>query len=293
MKKALTLLLVFALVFSFCGLVACSDKDGDGDTTSGSTNESGNATDGAGNGDTTTAPETKDEETTPEETEEGPGPNSFPYEVEDESMMPLSITNMDYEGAPTADAQYFVIAPENVIHEGKGTYNNATNTIGTAAFDRDATTYYDCDENCNYVNTEGDSSYGIVLEDWNCEDQASAIEAGKSGFVGAYFEDGIKLIQIRYMPRTGASMVARLTGAVFQASVDGKEWVDLYTVEEGDVLDGFFSDFNVPEEYADTVFHYVRMLGRPHDHELVDPEDTGTWSYCNIAEIEIWGTPAA
>lgn len=288
MKKIISLFMAFVLVFSLAALVAC-DKSGDDNKGTGDESNAGS-----------TAPESKKDEsdageTTPEETTEEnkePEANEFPYEVDDE-LMPLSITMFQFVGAPTADAQYFVIAPENVIHDGKGTYNNATNTIGTAVFDRDGTTYYDCDENCNYANTAGDSEYGIILEDanWNCETQDEAIEAGNSGYVGAYFEDGITLIQIRYMPRSGATMVARLTGAIFQASTDGKTWVDIGTVAEGDPMDGFFTTLDVPAEYADTVFHYVRMLGRPHD-TLDDPTDTGTWSYCNLAEMEIWGKPA-
>lgn len=303
MKKFIAILMAFALVFSLCGLVAC-DKSGDGeDSTSGSDKgtqapSSGDSTkepstDGSGSDETTEPPTDEttagDDETTAGDVEYDR--NEFPYEV-DGSMMPLSITNEDYIGAPTADAQYFIIEDENVIHDGKGTYNNAANTIGTAVFDGNATTYYDCDENCNYVNTDADSAYGIVLEDWNCEDQTAAIEADNSGYVGAYFENGIKLVQIRYLARSGSTYVNRLTGAVFQASVDGTEWVDIYTVEAGDVVDGFFSDCDVPDEYADTVFKYVRMLGRPHD-TLDNPSNTSDWSYCNIAEIEIWGTPAA
>ncbi len=189
----------------------------------------------------------------------------FPY---DGDVIPASIAVSGW-GAPDGESVYFPVSPENVIHDGKGTWNNMTDRLPTCVFDGDVLTCYDCDETEATVNN-ADMNVGIPYD---------GEEPFPTGYVGAYFEDGIILTAIRWHGRP--ENPDRNAGGVFQASVDGKEWVDLYTIEKDSPCmdyENIHSD-DMPEECAGTVYHYVRY---------VSPQN----GFCNITEIEFWGKPA-
>lgn len=246
MKKITALML--ALVLLLCLFAAC-DKGGE-------------ASEGTGTGE----PEGTD---TAEATVGGDEieylDDFYPYNGE---VIPPSIASYGW-GAPDGESVYFPVSPENVIHDGKGTWNNMTDRLPTCVFDGDVWTSYDCDEEDTTPNN-ADMNVGIPYD---------GEQPFPTGYVGAYFEDGITLTAIRWHGR--AENPDRNAGGVFQASVDGKEWVDLYTIEQ----DSSCRDYenihasDLPESCTTTVYHYVRY---------VSPQN----GFCNITEIEFWGKPA-
>lgn len=263
MKKLISLLLVFTLsVFAF---VSCgNDEDGnesDTDTNSFDTENDTNSE--------TTDTTISDTESSTDDRETDPGEdliyeaNMYPYNGE---FVPCSVSEWEW-GAPDTESVYFPVATENIIHDGKGTWGNLMEDIGPSAFDGDVSTFYDTDEFMEYENLE-DANYGIP-GNWTAE---------QTGYVGAYIEEGLIVNQIRFFPRTG--FLDRPVGCFFEGSVDGESWTLLYTIEE----QPSGADFEFYDIEDETVYHYVRFVGR-------DRAEYGA-SYCDIAEFEIWGVPA-
>lgn len=252
MRKFIALILCALFVLSTFSLAACGD-DKDGEDTSGTDTTSGNASESGEPSNTETETETETEaETTPE-------PNEYPYEGD---VIPASISEWDW-GAPDDKSIYFPVEEANVIHDGKGTWSNSVDTIASKVFDLDTTTFYDCDENLEFANTDAEN-IGIYGDG-----------TFETGYVGAKIEGGVVLTQIRWYPRTGHT--GRAVGGVFQASTDGETWVDLFTIET-EPISGDFEFIDIDDS---TVYHYVRY---------VSPSQ----GFCNMSEIEIWGTkPAA
>ncbi len=183
--------------------------------------------------------------------------NYYAYEGE---RIPASISACNY-GAPGEGLTYFQVDESHVLHDGKGTYWKAKETIASMAFDMDITTFYDCDENREFatpaellVGMPGDGSF-------------------ETSYVGAWIEGGVRLTHIRYCPRS--DFPERMAGGIFQASVDGETWVDLHTIGVTPSAGDFVT---VPIEDSETVYKYVRYVGP-------------TSGYGNVAEIEIWGRP--
>ena len=280
MKKILAMMLALAMLAMM--MVACSEP-AEGEDTSGDTaGETAGDTAGETEAPATDAPETEAPATeAPVDTEAPAGdePNMFPYEGD---VIPGSV---DYDwGAPDAESVYFAIDEAHTIHDGKGTWSNSTGTLPMMAFDGDYDTCYDCDELCGSVNDEN-MNVGLVLENWDND-------TTKTGYVGAWIEEGVVLSQIRFFPR--AANLGREQGCKIQASVDGVEWVDLVVITE---LQYGGADYEFYDIDDDTVYYYVRFLARDLAayQEYVDDtatEATDFRSYCNIAELEIWGTPA-
>ncbi len=254
MKKFISLLLLLALTLTFV-LSSCAAPEGDGQTTggdgSGTAGETGGATDAKTDGD--------------EPEEELYLEDFYPFEG---NIVPDSVKNFGWL-APDATSEFIYVDASHVIHDGKGTWNNMTDRLPTNVFDMNAYTYYDCDETDETVNNE-DMNVGIPY---------SGSEPFPTGYVGAYIEDGIYLTEIRWFGR--ADNPDRNAGGVFQASVDGETWVDLYTIQYNSPCVDYMivHPSDMPESCATTVYHYVRY---------VSPVD----GFCNISEIELWGRPA-
>ncbi len=180
----------------------------------------------------------------------------YPYDGE---IIPPSIGSCNY-GAPVENGKFYPVAPENVIHDGKGTWSNATGTIATMAFDMDITTFYDCDEKEETADNIPEVLPGIPGDG-----------TFATSYVGAYFEDGIKLTHIRYCPRS--DQAGRMNNGTFEASEDGTTWVVVGTITEAPTANDFVT---IAVENTDTAYKYVRYVGP-------------TEGYGNVAEIEFWG----
>ncbi len=285
MKKFLALLLVVSLVAVMFVFAACNNEGDDKQTDDAGAGTGTNApagndgtetpagTDGTeAPAETTAAPA----ETTaaPAETDGEPEENMYPYDAETHDVLPLSVLSWEDGGfgygAPDETSIYLPVAPENVIHDGKGTWQNQTGSIATMVFDMVEDTFYDCDENCGDENNE-DMNYGMYdFDNWDGD-------TTKTGYVGAYFEQGVKLTQIRWLARSGDGAERNKDG-YFEASEDGTTWTLLHTIEENHAGDFTFVD--IPEEYQDVAYKYIRYVG---------PDE----GYCNMAEIEFWGSYAA
>lgn len=179
------------------------------------------------------------------------------YEYNGETV-PSSITEIGY-GAPGEGLLYFPVDPENVLHDGKGTWGNSTSMLPTNAFDMQIGTAYDCDEGTEYENTDaelvgiyGDGTY-------------------TGAYVGAYLPEGVKLTHVRFAPRSGYG--SRMTGAIIQVSDDGESWTDLYTIS-GSPVEGDYTTVKVAD--GETAYTYIRL-------------SFPTGCYGNVAEIEFWG----
>ena len=269
MKKFLSLMLALVFVLSMFAMTSCNNEKDPDDTKSDGTGEPAANTEDTKAPDTqapdTQAPATEPVDTNPPSDE----PNMFPYDGE---VQPGSI---GFEwGAPDAESVYFSIDEAHIIHDGKGQWGNQIANCAKPAFDKDSTPLYDCDEMCEYENTAEEDAVGLVLENWNGDTE-------KTGYVGAWIESGVVLSQIRWYPRVGDNVInERPIGCKFQASVDGVEWVDLHQIEEVTNAGGDYEFVDIEDE---TVYYYVRFLSRDHVEFSA--------SYCDIAEIEIWGTP--
>lgn len=273
MKKLLAVLLALTFVISMFAMTACSDDNGD-DT---DTNDKVESKDESTDDKKEPVSDTEADSETDADTDDvvADGPNMFPYEGE---VTPGSV---DYDwGAPDENSVFFVIDEAHVIHDGKGTWSNTATCTPNYVFDNDFDTFYDCDEKCETVNND-DMNVGTVLEDWNDD-------TTKTGYVGAWIEEGVVLSQIRFFPRSGFN--ERALGCKFQGSVDGVNWVDLATITELVNQGGDYEFFDIDD---DTVYYYVRFLARDLESYQTVTETDGTdyYSYCNIAEMEIWGTP--
>ena len=183
--------------------------------------------------------------------------------------VPASIADYDFE-VPEG-LTYFVVDESNIIHDGKGTWSNKTETVATKAFDGDVTTYYDCDE-----KNEGDPPTAEVLVGNEYGDYTDT-ENNALGYVGAHFTKAVTVKVIRFFPRdTFASSKTdgsdRYLGCTFEASNDGVNWVTIYTLEEVPT-EGQFTEIELDNT---TAYLYYRYLGRAD-------------SYCNVNEIEFWG----
>ncbi len=269
MKRIIAVLLALTFVFAMFAMTACAPEEGDGKGT-GNSQSTGDGTEAPKN-DVTDA---KDNVTEPKD--EGTEP------PEDDSFKPGSIA-IDKMGVPAEGVQYFEIAAENVIHDGKGTWSHKTETLPTMAFDGDSVTIYDCDEG----GTRGDNT-----EAENVGIPYDGEEEFETGYVGAYFADGIYLTHIRYAARwidsttdeskygdLSVDYVGRMVGGKFQVSVDGVEWVDAGEITEAPPRDGACAELAMDASISGTVYKYVRYVG---------PKG----GYCNIGELEIWGKPA-
>lgn len=171
--------------------------------------------------------------------------------------------------APDATSVYLPVDPENVIHDGKGTWNNNINNIAVMAFDMNSGTFYDCDEYCEFKNTDEENVGMYDFDRWDGDKT-------KTGYVGAYFEGGVYLTQIRWFGRI--DFPDRNAGGYFEASADGKTWTTIYTIgESSDCRNYELAD--IPEKFRSKAYTYIRYVG---------PTD----GYCNICEIEFWGNYA-
>ncbi len=179
------------------------------------------------------------------------------YEYKGE-VEPSSITESGY-GAPGAELVYFPVAPENVMHDGKGTWGNNLSNLATNVFDMNIATFYDCDEK-EESETTPDELVGIAGDG-----------TFATSYVGAYFENGIKLTHIRYAPR--ADQTSRLQGAILQVSEDGVTWTDLYTIDTAPTANDYAT---AKVSDGETAYKYIRLVGK-------------TEGYGNIAELEFWG----
>lgn len=108
----------------------------------------------------------------------------------------------------------------------------------------------------------------------NAFDGNTATYVDASAATGGYVQldfGGIKNITaIKYFPRAG--WASRMTNGVFQGSNDGTNYTDVYTVPSPPA----YNWTNIP---VDVNYQYMRYLSPAN-------------SYCNIAEIEFWGTDA-
>lgn len=108
----------------------------------------------------------------------------------------------------------------------------------------------------------------------NALDGNSATYVDASAATGGYVQldfGGIKNITaIKYFPRAG--WASRMTNGVFQGSNDGTNYTNVYTVPSPPV----YSLTSIP---VDVNYKYMRYLSPAN-------------SYCNVAEIEFWGTDA-
>lgn len=179
----------------------------------------------------------------------------YPYDGE---TVPSSITEAGY-GAPGENLTYFPVSADNVLHDGKGTWGASVANIASNAFDMQISTFYDCDEKGETAEHVDDIAFGI------CGDGTY-----ETAYVGAYFENGIKLTHVRWSPRS--TFASRLVGAVIQVSDDGATWTDLYTIE--DAVDGDYTTANVAD--GETAYKYIRV-------------SFASGGYGNVAEIEFWG----
>lgn len=168
---------------------------------------------------------------------------------------------------------YFAVDSSNIIHDGKGTWENHEDTTALMAFDGNKDSYYDCDEkNEGQPPTEAvlvGSEYGDYTDPENLY-----------GYCGGHFETAFVLKQIRLYPRdTFASSKTdgsdRYIGCTIQASNDGKEWVTLYTLETAPTE----GQFTIVDLENTTAYTYYRYYSRAE-------------SYCNVNELEFWGTAA-
>ncbi len=184
----------------------------------------------------------------------------------------------EYKGMPPASISLDIAAPEgmtyfgvdesNVIHDGKGTWQNSVDTIATKAFDRDTTTYYDCDEKNEAPDPTPEVLVGNEYGDFKDPENTT-------GYTGGHFEKAFILKQLRFFPRKDFTSGSndRLTGCTIEASHDGKEWVVLYTFETEIPSEEFtIIDFEDNNE----AYEYYRFHGRAE-------------SYANVSEIEFWG----
>lgn len=184
-----------------------------------------------------------------------------------QGAMPASL-----ESTPEPEGmKYFRVNATNIIHDGKGTWNNVATTSALAAFDGDTTTFYDCDE-----KNEGDPPTADVLVGKEYGDYTDT-ENNAVGYCGGHFEKAFILKQVRLYPRDGFASsktdgTDRVLGCTIQASNDGKEWVTLYTIEtlptEG--------QFTIIDLENTTAYTYYRYYSRAE-------------SYCNVNELELWG----
>ena len=281
MRKLVSLLLVISLVFVVFAMAACDNtatSDDTGDGSGAGTNAPADSNESAGTDADTEEPADPDTdaETDPVETKDpnaDPEPNMYPYSGD---IIPYSISiweaTPEYQwGAPDATSIFLPVDPENVIHDGKGTWENHTDSIATMCFDMDERTFYDCDENCGTENNE-DMNYAMYdFDNWDGD-------TTKTGYVGAYFEQGVYLTQIRWFGRAGDG-ANRNEGGYFEASADGETWTTIYTIEANSLCADFeFAD--IPEEFRTVAYKYVRYVG---------PDE----GYCNMAELEFWGSYAS
>lgn len=252
MKRIISLLLALTFIVSAFALTSCDGGEGDGKNTGDGTV---GTNDGSGEPDATDAHPVDDDYME----------DFFPY---DGKVIPDSIANHGWL-APDATSVFFYVDAQHVIHDGKGTWDNMTDRLPTNVFDMDAGTFYDCDESDSTQNNDA-MNVGIPY---------SGTAPFPTGYVGAYIEDGIYLTSIRWFGR--AENPDRNAGGVFQASVDGETWVDLYTITRNSSCRDYevIHTRDLPESCAETLYHYVRY---------VSPES----GFCNIAEIELWGRPA-
>lgn len=174
-------------------------------------------------------------------------------------VLPGSVTNAGF-GAPGEGEVYLEITADNIIHDGKGAWSNLVEYLPTAICDGDLATYYACDEYLEYANTDQENTIGIPGDG-----------TFATGYVGGYFEQGVRICHIRYVPRE--DRLERLDGAVFEASVDGVEWVEIFVSPETPPAKIYTCGTTTD---PDTVYHYVRYVGLPG-------------SYTNAAELEFWG----
>lgn len=261
MKKIVSLLLALSLIFVMFAMVACSD-DTNGDDTDGkgTTAAPGKGTEAPDKG--TEAPDKGTEPAGTDASTEGGDPD-------DDSDTPDSVKGSGMDAVE--GAVYFEIADENVIHDGKGTWSNKEEYLPTMVFDGDTATFYDCDEKDGRGNNTEAMNVGIPYE---------GEEEFPTGYVGAYFADGITVKEVRVAGRWYPDdWLSRMVGGTIEASADGENWDLLGTIEEAGGP-GEYVCIEIPEEFQSTVYKYVRYVG---------PVD----GYCNISEFEIWGNPAA
>ncbi len=177
------------------------------------------------------------------------------------TVIPASIAQAGL-GAPAENAQFYEVKPEQVIHDGKGTWGDNGANVATNAFDMDRTTFYDCDEK---LDTPLDTKVNSV--------NVGIPGDGKfaTGYVGVKFDAPTKVSHFRYCARS--ANLDRMAGGILQGSNDGENWTDLYTIPSDAVCvaDKFYTV--ALEEEAE--FTYYRYVG-------------ATEKYCNISELELW-----
>ena len=164
-------------------------------------------------------------------------------------------------GAPGENLEYYPVDPENVIHDGLGTWSNDLTHIATTVFDKDYDTFYDADANREYTDDVEGELPGIPGD-----------KTHPNGYVGAYFPEGVEISFIRYAPRPDGTGTGRMGGGTFEVSTDGVNWTEVHTIEDTPVA----NMFTTVRVELDGPVNYVRY---------VSPAS----GFCNIAEIEVWG----
>lgn len=184
-----------------------------------------------------------------------------PLSVVDEST---AYTPSPFGGAPGENVDVVYVEPENVIHDGLGTWNNALTTVATMVFDHDLTTYYDADAGREY-QTDVDGELPGIPGD----------KTDENGYVGAYFPEGINLYAVRYAPRPDGTGTGRMGGGTFEVSTDGVNWTVFHTIE--DAQTEYVWHTALVGDQVEGPVNYVRY-------------HSPSGGYCNIAEMEIWVT---
>ena len=194
----------------------------------------------------------------------------YPYNGD---VLPSSVKD-DGLGAPGPGVVYFAVDEKNVIHDGKGVWQNDPNMYPSAVFDLNKETFYDCDELSENANSKTEM-IGIP-GDGKCE----------TGYVGVRFDDYINIAYIRYCPRD--EFPNRMVGGRFEVSRDGLIWQTVYTISKVPAAGKFttislYSNANTDglnDSFASKNDRWVRYV------RYVSPRE----GYCNVAEIEIWVT---
>ncbi len=177
------------------------------------------------------------------------------------AVIPASIAQGNL-GAPAKNAKYIEVKPEQVIHDGKGTWGDNKDNVATKAFDMNVETFYDCDEK---LDTPLDTKVNSV----NVGIPGDGTFA--TGYVGVKFDAATKVTHFRFAARK--SNLDRMAGGIFQGSTDGETWVDLYTIPADQACAaGKFYLVTLDEAVTYTYYRYVGA----------------TEKYCNISEFELW-----
>ena len=109
---------------------------------------------------------------------------------------------------------------------------------------------------------------GQAAFDENVDSYVDAAD-GSGAYTGIELDNPAALTMIRYYPRAG--WAGRMVGGIFQGSGDGVNYVDIHTISTEPA-------YNWNEvELVTEAYSYYRYMSAPD-------------GYCNVAEIEFWGS---